>query len=138
MAKVHKPVFAQNPETYGAVLTAAGAANGSDAVEICEAGPEGCLISRLSVGPIGTVTATGVTIYVQKAGSSTKIPRLSLTVGAYTYAATARLPIQQVPEVSETTPFRLGAGDKLFAASHVANASGIAVGVEVQEFEGGE
>lgn len=137
MAKVHKPVFAQNPETYGAILTAAGAADGSDAVELCEAGTEGCLISRLSVGPLGTVTATGVTIYVQKAGSSVKVPRLSVTVSAYTLAATARLPIQEVVDVSETKPLRLGAGDKLFAATHVANAAGIAVGVEIQEFEGG-
>lgn len=134
MAKVHKPVFAQDPKTFGEVLTAAGSASGADAIELYEAGPEGCLITRLSVTPLGTVTATGVTIYVQTAGTTAKIPRFSLSLPAYTLEATARLPLLIVEEISESTPLRLGRGDKLFAATHVANAAGIAVGGEAQEF----
>lgn len=136
MAKVHKPVFAQDPKTFGEILTAAGSASGADAIELYEAGPEGCLISRLSVTPLGTVTATGVTIYIQMAGTTAKIPRFSLSIPAYTFEATARLPIEDVSGVSETEPIRLGPGDKLFATTHVANAAGIAVGGEAQEFGG--
>lgn len=134
MSKTHKPAFAQDPQTFGAVLTAAGEANGSDAVELYTAGTEGCLLTRLSITPLGTVTATGMVIYVQKAGSSVKVPRFSATVGAYTLAATAKLPVQHLAEISETTPARLGRGDKLFAATLVANAAGIVVAGEATEF----
>lgn len=135
MSKTNKPAFAQDPQTFGAVLTAAGAAAGTDAVELYTAGAEGCIITRLSITPLGTVTATGVVIYVQKAGSSVKVPRFSAAVAAYTLAATAKLPVQHLSEISEAAPARLGRGDKLFAATLVANSAGIAVAGEVSEFK---
>lgn len=126
--------FAQDPQTFGAVLTTAGAASGSDATLIFTAGAEGALVSRISVCPVGTVTATGVTIYVEKTGATSKLPKFSLTVPAATYAATAKLPVVVVSDVGEQTPMRLGAGDKVYAASHVANAAGIAVVGEATDF----
>lgn len=133
--KTNTAAFAQDPQTFGAVLTAAGAATGGNAVELYTAGTEGCLITRLSITPLGTVTATGVVIYVQKAGSSTKVPRFSVTTPAYTLDATAKLPVQHLSEITEDAPARLGRGDKLFAATLVANAAGIAVAGEAQEFK---
>lgn len=139
MSKKDTAAFAQDPQTFGATLTAAGAANGSDAVELYEAGSEGCLIQRLSITPLGTVTATGVVFYVQKAGSSVKQVVASDSVGAYTLTPTARLPTKHIPEAAELSPMRLGRGDKLFAATLVANAAGISVRGEATEFkdEGG-
>lgn len=134
MAKTNTAAFAQTPKSFGAVLTAAGAASGSDAVELYTAGAEGALVTRLSITPVGTVTATGVVLYVLRSGDSVRVPRFSATVGAYTLAATAKLPVQILSEVSESAPLRLGAGDKLYAATLVANAAGIAVAGEAQEF----
>lgn len=135
MAKTFDAPFAQDPQTFGETLTTAGAANGSDAVELYTAGTEGCLISRLSVTPLGTVTATGVVIYVQKAGSNTKQVVTSETVAAYTLTPTAKLPVKHFAEASESAPLRLGRGDKLFASTLVANAVGISVRGEASEFK---
>lgn len=134
MAKTNTAAFAQDPQTFGAVLTAAGVAAGTDATLIYTAGAEGALISRLSACPLGTVTATGLTIYVEKVGTTVKLPKFSTTVPAYTLAATAKLPTLAISEVTESTPLRLGAGDKLYAASHVAQAVGVAVTGEATDF----
>lgn len=134
MPKTNTPAFAQDPKTFGAVLTAAGAPAGTDATLIFTAGTEGALVSRLSACPLGTVTASGVTFYVEKAGTTVKLAKFSVTVPALTYAATARLPVLVIAEVGEQTPMRLGAGDKVYAASHVANAAGIAVVGEATDF----
>lgn len=134
MAKTHEAAFAQDPQTFGATLTTAGNANGSNATELYTAGAEGCLIQRLSVTPLGTVTATGVVIYVQKSGTTVKQVVASETVAAYTLAATAKLPVKHLAEASESAPLRLGRGDKLFAATLVANTAGISVRGEATEF----
>lgn len=132
--KTNTPVFAQNPKTFGAILTAAGAANGSDATLIFTAGTEGALISRLSICPLGTVTASGVTVYVEKAGETARLPKFSATLPALTMAATARLPVLDITAVTESTPVRMGAGDKLFASTFVANAAGVAVVGEASDY----
>lgn len=120
--------FAQGPQFFGAILTAAGAANGSDATLLFTAGENGALISRMSVCPQGTVTASGVTVYIEKAGSTVRLAKYSVLVPAFTYGATARLPVANVAvELAEATPLRLGPGDKIYATSFVANAAGIAV-----------
>lgn len=134
MAKTPVAAFAQDPKTFGAVLTAAGASSGSDAVLLFTAGAEGSLVSRLSVCPLGTVTATGVTFYVEKSGTTVRLPKCSATVPAYTLSATSKLPVLALTEVGEQTPLRMGAGDKLYAATHVANAAGVAVTGEATDF----
>jgi hypothetical protein len=134
MAKTNTAAFAQDPQTFGVVLTSAGASAGTDATLIFTAGAEGSLVSRLSACPQGTVTASGVTIYVEKAGTTVKLAKFSVTVPALTYAATAKLPVLTIAEVGEQTPMRLGAGDKLYAATHVANAAGVAVVGEATDF----
>lgn len=134
MAKSKHAAFAQDPKSFGASLTAAGAASGSDAVLLFTSGAEGALISRLSLCPLGTVTASGVTVYVEKAGTTDRMPRFSATMPAYTLTATAKLPVLAFTEVSEQTPLRLGAGDKLYAATHVANAAGVVVAGEATDF----
>lgn len=140
MAKTNTAAFAQDPQTFGAVLTAAGNPNGSDAVELYTAGTEGCLVTRISAAPVGTITASGVIIFVQKNGSAVKVPRFSVVAPTWDYAVagnkTAKLPVAFVTEISEQQPLRLGRGDKLFATSMVANlATGIAVSGEVSEFK---
>lgn len=130
MAKTHEAVFAQDPQSFGEVLTAVKALDGSDATEIFTAGAEGALISRLVVCPVAAVsTAVGVTIYSQRAGSAVKIPRATFTVPAYAVATTAKLPMLTDGNIVEGSPLRLGSGDKLFAATH-ATSGGIAVGGE--------
>lgn len=98
------------------------------------------MVTRISAAPIGTITASGVIVFVQKNGSSVKVPRFSVVAPTWDYAVaankTAKLPVSFVTDISEQTPLRLGRGDKLFAASMVANlTTGIAVAGEAQEFK---
>lgn len=128
MAKVHEPAFAQNPKTFTAVVTDAVSGLDSDSptnvAELVVAGAEGCIVTKLTVMPRGTVTASGVYLFLSKdSGTTLRLVRSTL-LSAHTASATTAMPMVDF-EFTETEPLRLEAGDQLYVGAGVAAAVGI-------------
>lgn len=129
--------FAQTPRTATAVVTgAATVANDTPAntMELMTAGAEGCILTSLSAMPRGTVTASSLVLWLSKDGGTTKRIRDSVLMNAYTLAATTAIPVTRFANISENTPIRLEAGDKLYVGSQVALAAGIVFEAEYTDF----
>lgn len=139
MAKSKHAAFAQDPQIGQAVLTAAGAQDGSDAVLIYTAGSEGALINSLKAAPRGTILANGVVFFKEKAGTTQRVAFASFDIPAWDSSVAAnltkKLPIAKDPDTSVTAPEYLGRGDKIYACLMSAAANGVGVVVTVQEFE---
>lgn len=129
--------FAQTPKTGTAVLTLAGAITNdtpTNTVEIATAGTEGALVTSLNFMPRATVTATALYLFLSKDGGTTKRLIDSELMAAYTMAATTATPETKFANISETTPLRLEAGDKLYVSAGVALAGGIVAKCEWTDF----
>lgn len=134
MTKTFTAPFAQTPKTAIVNITSATTVDGATATELLTAGTDGCIVTKITVIPKGTITATGIVLYETPSGG-TKLVKDSIALSAFTYAATAKLPKTIFTEVTETTPIRLGAGDKLLIGTLVAaTAPGIDVAVEYTDF----
>lgn len=128
MAKTFTAPFAQTPKTAAVVVTAAatvGDDNPTNTVELLTAGADGALVTRLTAMPRATVTASSLLLFLQKSGQSTKRLIDSELMSAHTVAATTAIPETVFTNISDTTPLRLEAGDKLFVGSQVALTAGI-------------
>jgi hypothetical protein len=137
MAKTYKPPFAQTAKTGTAVLTAASVITTdapTNTVEIATAGSDGALVTSLSFMPRATVTATALYLFVSKDSGTTKRLIDSELMSAYTMAATTATPETKFANISETTPLRLEASDKLYVSIGVALASGIVAKCEWTDF----
>ena len=134
MAKTFTAPFAQTPKTASANLTTATTVDGATATALITAGTDGCIVTKITAMPKGTITATGLVLYISPS-TGAKTAKDSIALAAYTYAATAKLPMVAFSSVSESTPIRLGAGEKLFVGTLVAAAApGIDVSAEYTEF----
>lgn len=123
--------FAQLPKTLTAAVTAAIGGLGTDTVTglqlLCTAGINGAIVSSVSAIPRATVTASSLVLYlVKSAAPAVYRPIDSVLMAAYTQAATTALPVTAFASISDATPMRLEAGDKLYVGSQVALAAGIA------------
>lgn len=138
MTKTFTAPFAQTPKTATAVVTAASSSLAGDAptgtVELMTAGVDGAIVTSLSAMPRATVTATSLLLFLSKDGGTTKRLIDSELMAAHTVAATTAIPETKFGNVSETTPIRLEAGDKLFVGSQVALVSGIVFKSEWTDF----
>ena len=138
MAKTFTAPFAQTPKTASAVCTTALGSLTTDAptntVELYTAGAEGALVTKLTAIPRATVTATALYLYISKDNGTTKRLVDSEVMGAHTVATTTAIPETRFGNISEITPIRLEAGDKLFVGAGVALAGGIVFNVECTEF----
>lgn len=137
MAKTFTAPFAQTPKTGTAVLTLAGAVTNdtpTNTEEIATAGSDGALITSLSFVPRATVTATALYLFVSKDNGTTKRLIDSELMAAYTMAATTATPETKFANISESTPIRLEAGDKLYVSAGVALAGGIVAKCEWMDF----
>lgn len=120
--------FAQTPKTAAAVVTAAATVaddNPTNTVELLTAGANGALVTRLSAMPRATCTASSLVLFLQKSGQTTKRLIDSELMAAHTVATTTAIPETAFGNVTDSTPLRLEAGDKLFVGSQVALAAGI-------------
>jgi hypothetical protein len=122
--------FAQTPRTLTAAVTAAIAGLGTDAVTglqlLVTAGANGAIVSSISAMPRGTVTASSLMLFLVKSSAPAVYrPIDSVLMTAYTLAATTAVPVTAFPLISDATPMRLEAGDKIYAGSQVALAAGI-------------
>lgn len=137
MAKTSTAPFAQTPKTATAVVTAAATVAGdspTNTVELLTAGADGALVTRLTAMPRGTVTASSLVLFLQKSGQTTQRLLDSELMAAHTVAATTAIPETAFGNVSDSTPLRLEAGDKLFVGSQVALAAGIVFAAQWMDY----
>lgn len=137
MAKTFTAPFAQTPKTGSAVCTLAATITDdapTNTVELYTAGADGALVTKLTAIPRATVTATALYLYISKDAGTTKRLVDSELMAAHTVATTTAIPETKFENISETTPIRLEAGDKLFVGTGVALAGGIVFNVECTEF----
>lgn len=122
--------FAQTPRTLSAAVTAAIAGLGTDAVTglqlLFTAGANGAIVSSISAMPRATVTASSLMLFLVKSATPAVYrPIDSVLMTGYTLAATTAVPVTTFALISDATPMRLEAGDKLYVGSQVALAAGI-------------
>lgn len=137
MAKTSTAPFAQTPKTATAVVTAAATVaddNPTNTVELLTAGADGALVTRLAAMPRGTCTASSLALFLQKSGQTTKRLIDSELMAAHTVAPTTAIPETAFGNVSDSTPLRLEAGDKLFVGSQVALAAGIVFAAQWMDY----
>lgn len=137
MAKTFTAPFAQTTKTATAVCTlATTVANDTptNTVELMTAGSDGAIMTSLLAIPRATVTASSLVLFISKDGGTTKRLIDSELMAAYTMATTTAIPETKFANISETTPLRLEAGDKLYVGSQVALASGIVFKAEWTDF----
>lgn len=130
MAKVNTAAFAQTARTGQAVVTAAAGGIGTDAVTgavlLATAGAEGAVVTSVNAIPRGTLTASSLILYLVKSATPAVYrPIDSVLMNGYSFAVTTAIPVTIFSSISDATPLRLEAGDKLYAASQVALAAGI-------------
>lgn len=137
MAKTFTAPFAQTSKTGTAVLTTASTITSdtpTNTVEIATAGTDGAIVTSLSFMPRATVTATALYLFISKDSGTTKRLIDSELMAAYTMAGTTATPETKFANITESTPIRLEAGDKLYVSIGVALASGIVAKCEWTDF----
>jgi len=137
MPMTYTAPFAQTPKTAAAVVTAATTVaddNPTNTVELLTAGANGALVTRLAAMPRGTCTASSLVLFLQKNGQTTKRLIDSELMAAHTVATTTAIPETAFGNVSDSTPLRLEAGDKLFVGSQVALAAGIVFSAQWMDY----
>lgn len=138
MAKTNLAPFTQTKKTAVAVLTAAKATynDAANAVLLYTAGAEGDLVRRITAVPRATVTATQLMLFRSLDGGATLIFDRAVLLPAYTMAATTA-PTQTDFGIDFNKPMGLAGGatpERLYVASGVALAAGIAVVAEGEAF----
>ena len=129
--------FAQTPKTSYGISVAANTtltSDPDDTVLVCTAGADGAIVTRITVIPRVTLTASVAYLYLSKDTGTTKILIDAVTLAADT-ANTWDLPLLVVfPQYSETTPLRLEAADRLYFGVSVAFTDGVVCRVEWTDF----
>lgn len=128
MSKTFTAAFAQEPKTFAAVVTEAVAeintTTPTGVIELVEAGPEGAIVTAVTAMPRGTVTASNLLLFLNKANAVEMYLLGSVAMGAHTVELTTDIPVSEFL-YSEQMPLRLAAGDRLFAGMTVATADGV-------------
>lgn len=132
MAVSHEPVFAQGRRTVCATATAAKATYNdiTNAVLLCTGRANGSILKSLSAMPNATVTASKLMLFIVDVTGTIVTQIDSALMGAYTMAATTLTPVTTFVGFSEVG---LEAGEKLYVATGVAWAAGIAFSGQVED-----
>lgn len=128
MANTFKAPFAQTPKLLTAVCTAASTISSDAAtntVLLATAGADGAILTKVRAIPRATVTATALYLFVSKDSGTTLRLISSVLMPAHTVASTTAIPVTFFTNISETSPIRLEASDKIYCSAGVALASGI-------------
>ena len=137
MAKTFTAPFAQTPKTSSAVATLAGAITGdapTNTVLLVTAGADGAILTNVRAMPRATVTASSLTLYISSDGGTTQRMIDSALMSAYTQATTTLTPVTSFSGITETTPIRLAAADRIYCQSEVALAGGIVFTAQFTDF----
>ena len=137
MANTFTAPFAQTPKTNTAVTTTAGTYVDdapTNSVLLVTAGADGALVTKITAMPRATVTATACNVFFSPDDGTTNRLVDNVLIAAHTVAATTIIPVNTFSLVSETTPIRLQAGEKLYVNSSVTLAGGIVFNAEWTDF----
>lgn len=137
MAMTFTAPFAQTPKTAYAACSSAGTIaddSPTNTALLVTAGSNGCIVTRVSAIPRGTVTATGIYLFISKDSGTTKRLKFSETMSAQTLAATAGVTKTNFADISESTPLRLEAADRLYCSIGVALTNGAVFSAEFVDF----
>ena len=138
MAKTFTAPFAQAPKNARAVVTAASAdldgLEPTNTVELCKAGADGALLTRLSAVPRATVTASSLLLWTSDDDGTTKHLLDSALMAAHTVAATTAIPLTSFSRYTEDTPLRLEANMSLYVGTAVTLADGIVFNANYTDF----
>jgi hypothetical protein len=138
MPKTFTAPFAQSPKTATAVVTAAVGNLGTDAptgtVLLMTAGTEGAIMTRLWAIPRATVTPSSLLLFISSDAGVTQRLKDSESMASQTVSTTAAIAETTFPNYSESRPLRLGAGDRLYVGTQVAQATGILFSAEYTDF----
>jgi hypothetical protein len=137
MAKTFTAPFAQTPKTGIAVSTTATASidtTPTNTTLLVTAGADGALVTRLWAMPRATVTATTLYLFLSKDGGTTQRLVDTELMAAHTVATTTAIPETSFGNYSESTPFRLEAGDRLYVGVGVTLSNGIVFKAEFTDF----
>lgn len=129
--------FAQTPKTATAVATTATASIDTTPTNtqlLVTAGSNGALLTRLWAIPRATVTATCLYLFISKDSGTTKTLIDSELMGAATVNTTTAIAETSFGNYSESTPFRLQAGDQLYVGGGVTLSNGIVFKAEFTDF----
>jgi hypothetical protein len=94
-------------------------------VELCKAGADGALLTRLSAVPRATVTESDLLLWTSSDDGTTLYLLDSALMAAHTVAATTAIPLTAFSRYTEDTPLRLEANMSLYVGTAVTLASGI-------------
>lgn len=136
MAKTFTAPFAQTQQTLTAVLTAASVVTtdaATNTVLCATAGADGALVTKVSLMPRATITATAGYLFLSKDNGTTLRLIDSVLIPAYTMAGTTAIPVTTF-SMSQDAPLRLSAGDKLYVSIGVALASGVVAKAEWTDY----
>ncbi len=137
MAMTFTAPFAQIPRTAYAACSSAGTATDDSPTNtalLLTAGSNGCIVTRVSVIPRGTPTATALYLFISKDSGTTKRLKFSETMPAQTLAATAGVVKTNFADISEATPLRLEAADRVYCSIGVALTNGAVFSAEFVDF----
>lgn len=137
MAMTFTAPFAQTPKTAYAVCSSAGTIaddSPTNTTLLVTAGANGCIVTRVSAVPRGTVTATGIYLFISKDSGTTKRLKFSETMAAQTLAATAGVTKTNFADISEASPLRLEAADRIYCSIGVALTNGAVFSAEFVDF----
>lgn len=129
-------VTPQTVQTAQAICTAAKVswADATNAVLVLTAGASGAVMYGAKAVPMGTITAT--TVVLMSVNGTVITPINWQTLSAYTLSTTSA-PTSGAGQTvdfgyAESAPRRLAPNEKIYAATGVANAAGVAVDVQFE------
>jgi hypothetical protein len=138
MAKTPLAVFAQTPKTSTAVVTAAATNLGTDAptgtVLLLTAGTEGAILTRLTVMPRASTTASSLLLFLSNDGGTTMRLIDSELLKITTISTSTAIEEATFGNYTESRPLRLAANDRLYVGSQVALAAGLVFKAEWADF----
>lgn len=131
------PVFTQTQRTATAVCTAAKTTynDAANAVLLFTAGVDGAKIKRVWAMPRGSVTATQLQLYLERASAPGVLTLVdSALMAAYSLSGTTEVPATDLKRATASAPLGLAAGDKLHAAISISIAAGIVFVADPEDF----
>ena len=137
MAKTFTAPFAQTPKTGYAVCTTAGAVTDDSPTNtalLVTAGSDGCIVTGVTAIPRGTVTATALYLFISKDSGTTKRLKYSESMGAQTLSSTTGIARTAFTDISEASPLRLEAADRLYCSAGVSLTNGIVFSASFVDF----
>jgi len=138
MSKTFTAPFAQTPRTATAVVTAGVTNLTTDSptgtVLLMTAGADGSILTRLTVMPRATASASSLLLFISNDNGVTQRLIDSESMPLQNFAVGTGIAETTFSNYSETRPMRLAAGDKLYAGSQVAAATGLVFKAEYTDF----